>query len=308
MCKQCQDAFKHKQKASKAREKYQEDMAQSGSYSVDMQKVIILPKLTTKEHIFTSRLVCFNETFSAGTAGSNDFTVLWHEAMNGRKAGDVTSAFVKFFIASQEKNPVLWADNCFGQNKNWTLYTAFVLLVNTDWGPESITIKYLESGHTFMRADSVHGVIGKKMKATPEIVTFEDLVQLISQASARIKVLEMNISDFYAFKAENRARSSKFVKMPKLSEAVEVKFVRESRLMYMKRAHEHTEYEGIDFLRPKVATNQLPEKLRDARGLSSKKKAGIMKILGHVAPLKRKFYGDLAENDNAQDLVSRFDL
>ena len=69
-------------------------MAQAGCYSADMQKVIILPKLTTKEHIFTSQLVCFNETFSAGESGASDYTVLWHEALNGRKAGDVTSAFV----------------------------------------------------------------------------------------------------------------------------------------------------------------------------------------------------------------------
>ena len=53
--------------------------------------------------------MCFNETFSAGESGASDYTVLWHEALNGRKAGDVKSAF--------------------GQNKNWTLFTAFVLLV-----------------------------------------------------------------------------------------------------------------------------------------------------------------------------------
>ena len=138
------------------------------------------------------------------------------------------------------------------------------------------------------------------MKATPEIVTFRN-------ASARIKVLDMNVDDFYPFKAENRAQSSKFVRMLKISEAVEVKRVRESRLMYLKRAHEDTEYERIDFLRPKANINELPEKCRAARGVSSKKKAGIMKILGHVAPLKRKF-DDLIENDSAQDLVSRFDL
>ena len=193
-------------------------MKEPGTYAVDMQKVIILPKLTTKEHIFTSRLVCFNETFSAGTGGTTDYTVLWHEGINGRKASDVTSAFVKFFVESQEKNPILWSDNCFGQNKNWTIYIAFVQIVNTDWGPKSVTIKYLESGHTFMRADSVHGVIGKRMKATPEIITFDDLVNLISASSARIKTLEMKIDDFYAFKAECRARSSKYVTIPKLSD------------------------------------------------------------------------------------------
>ena len=128
---------------------------------------------------FYKSIVVFNKSFSAGESSTSDYTLFLHEDLNGRKAGDVTSAFFKFFIASEEIHPVLWADNCFGQNKNWTFFTAFVLLVNTDWEPESITIIYLESGHTFMRADSVHGVIGKRMKATPEIVTFRDVVQLI---------------------------------------------------------------------------------------------------------------------------------
>ena len=87
---------------------------------------------------------------------------MWHEGIKGRKAGDVASAFVKFLVETGEKMPVLWADNCAGQNKNWVLFTALIATVNNDWGPEDITIKYLESGHTFMAADSVHGVIGKK--------------------------------------------------------------------------------------------------------------------------------------------------
>jgi hypothetical protein len=34
-------------------------------YAVDMQKVIILPKLATKEIFFVRRLVGFNETFAS---------------------------------------------------------------------------------------------------------------------------------------------------------------------------------------------------------------------------------------------------
>ena len=78
--------------------------------------------------------------------------------------------------------------------------------------------------------------------------------------------------------------------------------------MYLKRAHKDTEYERIDFLRFKAKINELPEKCLSARGVSLNKKAGIMKIFRHVAPLKRKFYDDLVENDSAQDLVSRFNL
>ena len=33
--------------------------------TVDMQKIILLPKTTLKEHFFVSRLVVFNETFAS---------------------------------------------------------------------------------------------------------------------------------------------------------------------------------------------------------------------------------------------------
>ena len=60
-----------------------------------MQRVIILPKLTTKEHLFVSRLVTFNETFASKTPGKQDYCILWHEASSGRKAPDAVSAFLQ---------------------------------------------------------------------------------------------------------------------------------------------------------------------------------------------------------------------
>ena len=63
--------------------------------------------------------------------------------------------------ARQAKNPIFWTDNCSAQNKNWVFYTALAQIVNSDWGPDSVTVKYLQTGHTFMAADNVHGTIGK---------------------------------------------------------------------------------------------------------------------------------------------------
>ena len=63
-------------------------------FTADMQRVIVLPKLTTKEHLFVSRLVTFNETFASKTPGKPDYCILWHEAIAGRKAPDVASAFL----------------------------------------------------------------------------------------------------------------------------------------------------------------------------------------------------------------------
>ena len=49
-------------------------------YVVDKQNVILLPKFSTKENFFVSRLIVFNETFARlGADHEPDYVVLWHE-------------------------------------------------------------------------------------------------------------------------------------------------------------------------------------------------------------------------------------
>ena len=70
-------------------------------------------------------------------------------------------------------------------------------MVNSDWGPESISVKYLVKGHTFMGADAVHGLSGKKMKWSATVLTFDDFVLLCQSASKLIQAVELRIQDFY---------------------------------------------------------------------------------------------------------------
>ena len=60
-----------------------------------MQKIILLPKLSIKQHFFISCLIAFNETFACLNENEHDTTMLWHEAVNGRSAAVVAAAYVK---------------------------------------------------------------------------------------------------------------------------------------------------------------------------------------------------------------------
>ena len=77
-CEICSNFEKHKTRFIEARKEYQKarDILTTGEsiFAVDMQRVILLPKLTTKEHFFISRLVCFNEIFASLTASDPDDT------------------------------------------------------------------------------------------------------------------------------------------------------------------------------------------------------------------------------------------
>ena len=161
-----------------------------------MQRVIVLPKLTTKEHLFVSHLVTFNETFASKTPGKPVYCILWHETIAGRKAPDVALAFLQLIRQCNEDHIWLWASNCSGQNKNWYLFTGLAQCVNT-WRPETITIKCLKNGHTFMTADAIHGNTGKLFRKTSTVTTFDDFVQLCEKANSNIKTIVLHLYPSY---------------------------------------------------------------------------------------------------------------
>ena len=112
--------------------------------------------------IFTRRIIAFHETFSplgkSNPKKKKTISIVWHEGIAGRKAEEITSAFVNALHKERDMHHIiLWLDNCSAQNKNWCLLSALTILVNSNAVKfQSITLKFFESGHTFMSADSFH--------------------------------------------------------------------------------------------------------------------------------------------------------
>ena len=98
---------KHTERYHAAREEYRKPIDKGyTTFTADMQKVVLPSKLPSKEHVFISRLVIFNETFAAVTPNEvgGNILILWHEGVSGRKADDVTSAYVTFIRAVNAQN------------------------------------------------------------------------------------------------------------------------------------------------------------------------------------------------------------
>ena len=109
---------KHKVRHTQSRIEYQKPIPEEVvCFTADMQRVIVLPNLTTKEHLFVSRLVTFNETFASKTPGKPDYCILWHDAIAGYKSPDAASAFLQLICQCNEDHILLWADNCSGREK-----------------------------------------------------------------------------------------------------------------------------------------------------------------------------------------------
>ena len=121
----------------------------------------------------------------------------------------MTSSYIRLLRECRNNKEVLiWADNCAGRSSSLPWFS-----VNT-WGPDSVTLKYLQKGHTFMAADGLHGEIGKVLKKETQVVTFSDFVKVCSKASKKSKTIIMDLPDLYSFTKENRCRNSEKVRIP----------------------------------------------------------------------------------------------
>ena len=115
--------------------------------SVDLQKVIMLPRLPgVKSVCFTKRIIAFHLTFAPiqeYTKIGKVTSLAWHEGLAGRKCEEITSMYVAALSVDRDfTNIVYFMDNCASQNKNWSLITAVVKLVNSnEVAAQTITFK-----------------------------------------------------------------------------------------------------------------------------------------------------------------------
>ena len=307
-CQMCWGSAMHKGHAAIARQHYMDDAnakwpPATAVFAVDMQKVLLLPMMRSKRAFFTKRLVCFNETF-ASLCGAQHFCLLWHEAVAGRVAAEVASSFASLIerCTGVFSDFIFWADNCSAQNKNWVLFSTFLQLVHSASGPRTITLKYLEPGHTYMRADSIHGLIAKHLKRNPTVLTFPDLATEIAASCNGLSSVPMNHA---MFRDWTSLKDPKY-NGPKMREFREVQFRQGDRRIYYKLRLEATAYRSTLFISlDKVPS--LPAPRQAMRGLNSTKKKALVSALCPLMPtVKRKFWVDLPQCEGA-DLGTEFE-
>ena len=288
-CETCAEDATHQANAALARKQYSDDRMQAWAgnqavYAVDMQRVLLLPTMQSKRAFFTSRLVCFNETFAALANGA-DSCVLWEESVAGRNADDVASAYVYFIQlhCKTQTDFLFWADNCTAQNKNWVLFSALLQLVNSASGPNAVTIRYVERGHTYMRPDAIHGHISQRLQKAQSVYTFTDLVREISSATKCLHSLPMGHQNFRNWTSLKQAKAT----CPKLHQLREVHFHRGNSSLFYKRRLDLANYSHCSFL-GQLAVLSMPEARACPRGINGDKKNEICKQLVPLMPREKR--------------------
>ena len=239
-------------------------------FSMDMQKVIMLPHMPgLKTALFTRRILMINQTIAPlggiKSGCGQPIGYLWHEGIQGRNDEDVASAVVKFLSSELLRDcldVMIWADNCSGQNKNWTLFSAIVHhLFNPANTLSSVTLKFFEKGHTFMSADSFHHSVEEEIRQQKKLYDFHGFVRYVSRRGTAV---EMKPCDFIDYKKEKGTTND--MVLPLLANVTVLQFRKNSTKFYWKESFNDIEFKESEFLKRKTRTEFLAWKKYPGKG------------------------------------------
>lgn len=157
--------------------------------SVDMQKVINnVPGV--KMACFTKRMIAFHETFAPINAYKRKhktISCVWHEAVAGRKAEEITSTWLEALRKDRDFKTIIDYADKTAQNKNWSLPSALISWISSDMvSADTITVKFLEYGRTYISVDTRHAEVEKSMRSKRNIYDYEDFCDCITSETVEI--------------------------------------------------------------------------------------------------------------------------
>ena len=138
------------------------------------------------------------------------------------------------------------------------------------------------------------------MKTMDKVYNLSDFVQCVNAG----EVVLMTHTDFYQFESglsEGKASKSS---RPLLRDVYIAEFRKGSYNMHYKLHHDDTFRETSSLKKKKLLILDKPPCEKEERGITSKKKNGVLRNLSSLMPINRRtFYDNLTVNDDVVDLV-----
>ncbi|CAG9773208.1 unnamed protein product [Ceutorhynchus assimilis] len=197
---------KHIENKNKAREEKikGKKLAEEGKYIVltmDLQAVKLSPYVPAGKLYFKTNLCCHN--FTIYDLATRDVACYWFsEDQNSDLCASTFTTCIIDHLESkcitESKVPIIiYSDGCGFQNRNKVLANALLNLAMK----HEVTIyqKYLELGHTQMECDSVHNLIGRKLK-NREILLPSDYCSVSRECRVTPRPYEVKLLEFNFFK------------------------------------------------------------------------------------------------------------
>ncbi len=174
---------------------------EAGTY--DMQKILVWPKMPTSIVYYKRQLNLYNLGIHTGSTGEGLFNT-WKENEASKGTQEVGSCLKKYIdnIKRSAKRLILWADSCGGQNRSIRLVLMIIYILQRHATLESISLRYLESGHTFLPNDSEFGDFECALKREETIYTDEAYIKIMKSCRIenQFEVNRMAPEDFLSVK------------------------------------------------------------------------------------------------------------
>ncbi|XP_064639792.1 uncharacterized protein LOC135495259 [Lineus longissimus] len=128
--------------------------------SFDLEAVLTTPFAGDAQIYYKRKLAVYNFTIynQATTAGH---CYLWDETEGGRGANEIATALLDYLqrLPQEVRHFTSFSDTCGGQNRNQFMAGAMLYAVQKIPNLEVVDLKYMESGHSYLEADSMHATI-----------------------------------------------------------------------------------------------------------------------------------------------------
>ena len=187
------------------------------SVTFDMQAVLTTP-IAGDAHIYCKRKLSVYNFTIYDNSSANGHCYLWDETEGGRGANEIASILLSYFhnLPRSVRHFTSFSDTCAGQNRNQFVAAAMLHAVQQIDHLETIDLKYMESGHSYMEVDSMHATI-ENARTHQRIYTPREWQVVIRGARKRphpydVKVLKhtdfVDIKELAAKKINNRTRNT----------------------------------------------------------------------------------------------------
>lgn len=185
------------------------------SITFDLQAVLPLPFAGDAQIFYMRKLAVYDFTIYE-TSTQNGYCYLWDETEGRRGANEINTALMIYLksLPSTVTKVTSFSDTCSGQNRNQFIAATMLYAVQST-NVECIDLKYMESGHSYLEADSMHSAI-ENSKRHQKIYTTREYEVLIAGARKKPRpyvVKRLMHSDFFDSKAlcqeiiQNRTRN-----------------------------------------------------------------------------------------------------
>ncbi|CAG9773484.1 unnamed protein product [Ceutorhynchus assimilis] len=275
----------------------------------DLQKALPFPQLSTSVAYYKRNMYIYNFGVHSFNL-SNGFMYMWDETEGGRGSQDIASCLVKHLMenAREYDHIILYSDSCTGQNRNIKLALTLLKLVqNNNMNVNTLDLKFLVSGHSFLPNDADFGVVEKASRKHSQIHGPEDWIDIVKGAKRTrpFQVFQMKRTEFLSTKSlEDSIKNRKKNVGGETYSWLKIRWFRFERDSPFKFKYKETLNEMIDFNEVSLAKAgkgkqpvSLPENqdvlYPQRRIVTQQKKRDMLDLLPFIPPIRHAYFKNL---------------